>query len=244
MRSIWKATAFVVLMLCAGLLAQHKKEDQPANAQVGTDSSECQPKRGVLPDGTLVIRNRDCTTKWVSKEEMLQAPPDQGSASGTNQAASSEAGKLKAIMPQQLSPGTDDPALKAKYQEAMNGYFTYYTAGYAHRQKVFQWQLISSKIIFVLVTLLVFSGIYFAALQFHEGMRLRASEQSSTTAKAAAAEAGDRSLTRSDTGITKFSASPSGIEVSSPVLGVIILVISLAFFYLYLVYVYPITELF
>jgi len=31
--------------------------------------------------------------------------------------------------------------------------------------------------------------------------------------------------------------------VSSPVLGVVILVISLAFFYLYLVHVYPISEL-
>jgi len=31
--------------------------------------------------------------------------------------------------------------------------------------------------------------------------------------------------------------------VASPVLGVVILVISLAFFYLYLVYVYPIEEI-
>ena len=44
--------------------------------------------------------------------------------------------------------------------------------------------------------------------------------------------------------VTSFSASATGISVSSPVLGVIILVISLAFFYLYLVYVYPISELF
>lgn len=38
--------------------------------------------------------------------------------------------------------------------------------------------------------------------------------------------------------------STSGIKVSSPVLGVIILALSLAFFYLYLVYVYPIKEIF
>jgi hypothetical protein len=44
--------------------------------------------------------------------------------------------------------------------------------------------------------------------------------------------------------ITEFEASAKGIKVSSPVLGVIILVISLAFFYLYLVYVYPISEIF
>ncbi len=43
---------------------------------------------------------------------------------------------------------------------------------------------------------------------------------------------------------TEIVASVKGIKVSSPILGVIILVISLLFFYLYLVYVYPITEIF
>jgi hypothetical protein len=36
--------------------------------------------------------------------------------------------------------------------------------------------------------------------------------------------------------------STGGLKISSPVLGVIILGLSLAFFYLYLVYVYPIAE--
>ena len=43
---------------------------------------------------------------------------------------------------------------------------------------------------------------------------------------------------------TEFSASLKGIKVSSPILGVVILIISLAFFYLYLVYVYPIEDIF
>jgi hypothetical protein len=43
---------------------------------------------------------------------------------------------------------------------------------------------------------------------------------------------------------TELEISKSGVKVSSPILGVIILVISLAFFYLYLVYVYPIEEIF
>jgi hypothetical protein len=41
---------------------------------------------------------------------------------------------------------------------------------------------------------------------------------------------------------TEIDLSTSSVKVSSPVLGVIILVISLAFFCLYLVYVYPISE--
>jgi hypothetical protein len=47
-------------------------------------------------------------------------------------------------------------------------------------------------------------------------------------------------LTSSHTG----PSPASGIKVSSPVLGVVILVISLAFFYFYLVYVYPIENIF
>ncbi len=43
--------------------------------------------------------------------------------------------------------------------------------------------------------------------------------------------------------ITQLELSQSGLKVSSPVLGVIILVLSLAFFYLYLTHVYPISEL-
>jgi hypothetical protein len=40
--------------------------------------------------------------------------------------------------------------------------------------------------------------------------------------------------------VTEFSASPQGIKVASSTLGVIILVISMCFFYMYLAYVYPI----
>jgi hypothetical protein len=43
---------------------------------------------------------------------------------------------------------------------------------------------------------------------------------------------------------TTLEASATGIKLSSPVLGVIILALSLAFFYLYLVHVYPIEEIF
>jgi hypothetical protein len=71
--------------------------------------------------------------------------------------------------------------------------------------------------------MLVGAGIVFAALQFRIGLKR-------TTADA-------RDIA------TELDLSTKGVKVSSPVLGVIILVISFAFFYLYLVYVYPITEL-
>jgi hypothetical protein len=43
-------------------------------------------------------------------------------------------------------------------------------------------------------------------------------------------------------GGTSLELSTTGLKVSSPVLGVVILALSLGFFYLYLVYAYPIQE--
>jgi len=239
-----KLSSAVLLAVLSTCQAQESRPAPPQGARSVAAASECLPKHSILPDGTVVIQNRDCSTTRISKDETLKPPADESGNQQPLQEQSAQAGKLREMRPQMPPPGLDDSKLRAKYLEAMNGYFDYYTAGYLHRQRVFEWQLVSSKIIFVLVTLLVFSGIYFAALQFHEGMRHRAAELAAALAQGTAAQ-GERLVARvEEAEVTKFSASPKGIEVSSPVLGVIILVISLAFFYLYLVYVYPITELF
>ena len=106
--------------------------------------------------------------------------------------------------------------------------YDYYHFGLEHRKQTFSWNLSSSKITFWVVIVLVFAGIAFAGLQFYIAMqeRRRASK-----------------LPPMDLG-TQLEAGKDGIKVSSPVLGVIILIISLLFFYLYLAYVYPIKEIF
>lgn len=121
-----------------------------------------------------------------------------------------------------------DDTTKAYKTKAIRGLFEYLTFATHHRKNVFAWQLFSTKIIFYAVLILVFIGIFFSGIQFYKSIR-----------RQSLPGADDK-----DDPITEFEASTSGIKVSSPVLGVIILVISLAFFYLYLVYVYPITEIF
>lgn len=110
-----------------------------------------------------------------------------------------------------------DSITRLKYLEAYRGYFDNNIRNYQHSQQVFKWQLTSSKLIFITVIILVMAGIVFSGLQFKRGT--------------------------SDSK-TEFEFSRHGFKVSSSILGVIILVISLAFFYLYLVYVYPIQEIF
>jgi hypothetical protein len=135
--------------------------------------------------------------------------------------------KLEPIFPQAPSPEMLDQKTKEVYLAALHRYYEYRISGFDHRRRVFEWQHLSSKIIFVTVLVLVFVGIYFAAVQFHTALRRKSEGETSKSGE-----------------VTEFSATVEGIKVSSPVLGVIILVISLAFFYLYLSYVYPITEIF
>ena len=109
-------------------------------------------------------------------------------------------------------------------QEALKGYYDYRIKGFDHRARVFEWQLLSSRIIFVLVIMIVLAGLYFSWLQFQVGLKGAGDGEDMTT--------------------TVEASVSGGIKVSSPILGVIILTLSLVFFYLYLVHVYPISEIF
>lgn len=128
--------------------------------------------------------------------------------------------------PEPPSAIISNPVTLKKYQASLQAYYDYRTSGLEHRRQVFKWQLFSAKLIFGVVVFLVLAGIAFAWLQFKAGLDTTDS-------------GGEMEKTA-----TEFEASSDGIKVSSPVLGVIILVISLAFFYLYLVHVYPIEDIF
>jgi hypothetical protein len=124
-------------------------------------------------------------------------------------------------LPLSIDPALTDPATRAAYLQSLQGYYEYHRWGLGLRRQTFEWQLLSSRIIFVVVLSLVGIGIYFAWVQFYADRRSEAPPV-----------------------ITEISAGKEGLRVSSPVLGVIILVISLLFFYLYLAFVYPISQTF
>jgi hypothetical protein len=113
--------------------------------------------------------------------------------------------------------------LKAEYE--------YDISVYQHRRKVFDWQHTSSIIIFWVVILIVVIGLFFSGMQFYISLK-REKERIKKPAE----------TSEHQESVTEFEASLQGIKVSSSVIGIIILVISLAFFYLYLVHVYPVSE--
>jgi len=169
----------------------------------------------------LVEKYRERLDKIITGEVKLD-----GGKEKTN-GDTEESDLVDPMIPEAPSTLFSDKLTQEKYLAALQEYYNYRIEGLKHRKNVFKWQLLSSKVIFVVVLLLVLSGIYFAAVQFHAGLGRKAG--------VASGEGEEK---------TELEASLKGIKVSSPVLGVIILVISLAFFYLYLVYVYPIEDIF
>jgi hypothetical protein len=132
---------------------------------------------------------------------------------------------------------TDD-ATRQEYWKALRAYYRYRAEGYTHRQGLFAWQMVESRIIFVVVILLVLSGVYFSGVQFHHSLA-RENRPHRTRNK------GEEEVAREvEQHVPELTASAKEIKISSPVLGVIILMISFIFFYLYLLYVYPIQDVF
>ena len=126
------------------------------------------------------------------------------------------------LMPSVPCDAVSDPQVAERCVAALFAYYDYYTFGLAHRQRVIWWQHISSRIIFAIVLGLVVVGVYFAWRQFNAALTVGG--------------VGDQPTSTVEIG-------SKGVKVSSPVLGVIILTLSLGFFYLYLVFVYPIVEI-
>lgn len=121
-----------------------------------------------------------------------------------------------------------DEETQQAYLHSLRQYYSYRATGLEHRKNVFQWQLFSAKVIFIAVLALVTLGMYFAAVQFNIDIRKRRRKPEDV----------------SNTGETQIELSTAGIKLTSPVLGVAILALSLGFFYLYLVFVYPIEDIF
>jgi hypothetical protein len=133
----------------------------------------------------------------------------------------------------------EDPATRQKYLDAVGRYYQYRLNGFEFRSRVFEWQLLSSRLIFVVVIVLVLAGIYFSAVQFHVALMTARRAAGRATAPPEATEA---KLPPALPFATQLEISAKGIIVNSSVLGVIVLALSLAFFYFYLVYVFPIKD--
>ena len=129
-----------------------------------------------------------------------------------------------------------------KKEIAENSYATEYSKkkinNFIHTIRVFEWQLLSSKFIFFIVMVVVLSGILFSGLQFYQSFKL-----TSKVIKIANSKNLDQIEKIVDQDNSNISVSPTnGFSVTTSIVGLLVLGISIGFFYLYLTHVYPIKE--
>jgi len=149
-------------------------------------------------------------------------------------------------------PDLDTPSLGAKVtcsvysqleEECLDvnrEFYNYQRQTLRQRSAIFWFHHTSTIIIFIMVVILVLAGLFFAGVQFHRSFSNVGSVPKRITdslSNADLAEANGPSIATST-----FKLTLQGFEVTTSILGVIILAISMAFFYLYLLHVYPIKE--
>lgn len=152
----------------------------------------CKSKAEILSDGKL--RVTDCQGQHSLIDP---SPAETGSAS--NQAS----GALTA----------SSAKLAAAYEEFEVASLEYQKQQLARNLRVFAWQDTSSKVIFVIVSLLVLTGLALTGVQFRKASQI------------------------------ELSAGKEGLHLTTSIVGVVILAMSMLFLYLYLFFVYPIKEL-
>ncbi|WP_394970357.1 hypothetical protein [uncultured Croceitalea sp.] len=118
-------------------------------------------------------------------------------------------------------------------------YSNYFTDNLNHRRRTFNWQLLSGKLIFVAVIIIVLCGLVFSGIQFYQSIK-----QVNSILKIVDSENLQKldTVTKADKTEIELSLT-NGIKINSSIIGLIILSLSIAFFYLYIAHVYPINQL-
>jgi hypothetical protein len=158
----------------------------------------------------LVILNTSLSASWLSEITGIDIDLRSNSVPAP-------------LPPPATAPADTDPKVRAAFIGAQVAYYQTYAETLKHSQAsgryvdmVFAWQVESSRVLFWVVIAIVLSGLLLCWLQFLKGWRRR------------------------PTAAGELEISAGGVKISSPVLGLLVLAISLTFFYLFLFYVYPI----
>jgi hypothetical protein len=108
-------------------------------------------------------------------------------------------------------------------------------------EKSYQWHLFSTRVIFWLVVSIVTFGLYITYVQFTRDYRGWSAVHGQAPPSAAAdpAQAAGEQASRP---VSTVKLGPGGLELSSQVIGLIVLALSFGFFYEYIRVVYPMVE--
>jgi len=147
-----------------------------------------------------------------------------------------------------------ESSVREECLKAYAQYFQYEANVFTQRRRDFDFQLFSTKVILWMVVILVLAGVTFAGLQFwyalfklpthrvaQAGAALNAAVGVSATSGETAARIPPDSISAGDFS-SDIEVSMTGFKVKSSVLGLLLVLISMGFFFLYIRYVYPIVD--
>jgi hypothetical protein len=136
------------------------------------------------------------------------------------------------------------PDVQESYHAALKAHYDQDKWALQQRQRIFEWQYYAGIVVFFVSISVVVLGLYMSWLQFYSFyLRTKATAGHVDAAVAHAMQKNPRELpkeTSQEQFQNKLELSATGAKVSTPIVGVIILTLSLAFFYLYLKFVFPI----
>jgi len=157
----------------------------------------------------------------------------------------------KPVELQELAPCAGYPAgLKTACEAAEKAEFDHIVWGLQYRQRAYEAHHQYTMWVFILVCALVVLGMYLSLREFNLDERrrlvlidrLRGKIKHMIDQGAGGGQPPGEGGGGGGAPSSTVDLTPTGLKVSSPVLGVIILVVSMGFFYLYLKTVYPIQE--
>ena len=115
----------------------------------------------------------------------------------------------------------------------------YTVFAWKNRQDAFAWQSVSTKVIFGVVIIVVLAGLYLSWMQFNFAHNAPLKVTTPSTEGPAIAT----TPTNPSNGVNTIEVNTSGVKITSSVIGLVILTLSIVFFFLYLKFVYLIIEL-
>jgi hypothetical protein len=147
-------------------------------------------------------------------------------------------GGIQASIPGPPDPGSQPQIIEpAKYRENVRSWYAYQIRTREHTMDLCCRQAFWSELIFYLVLALVGAGMALSWMQFRLSFRSGHAAAVSATSASTIEQAADGSVRNT---IADITINMSGLTVKSSMLGIVILAMSLAFFFLFLKYVYPI----
>lgn len=135
---------------------------------------------------------------------------------------------------------TAPPASETIYAQDAKAYAEHMQWRRDYERRGWEWHLFSTKLLFGVVLAIVGFGLYITLLQFRRDYSEW--KPASNGTPPAGTEPAEGAPPRLLPSATTIKLSPAGLEMTSQIVGLLVLALSLAFFFLYVKDVYPMRE--